>query len=549
MTGRRHDSATDSVSPIPFDRAELEESIVARFDKVAARYAAQLALSGSGEEWTYAELDRRTNQIARAILDRTAPGPSCIAYLVGHSPNMVICALAALKAGKAYLCLHPTVPLAAQRDIVADAAPDLLLTDAANQKAAHDLAGDHLSVVDLEAIDARTSDNSLPLAIAPGDPAAIFYTSGSTGRPKGVVKAHRAVLHRAWLCAEYDAVTPQDRQSLLTYCSFASSEADCFGALLNGATLELFDVATLGFASLRSWIDERRITLLHPPVVLFRRYLSILKGSGLHPSVRLLALAGDTVIAADLQQWRHHFATSCALRHRFSSTEAGHIAVACVEPGATLAPGLVPTARPVADKVLSIVDEDGNEVKAGEAGELIVRSQFLADGYWRREQETAERFQLIADHRKQRQFRTGDMVRRLDEAAFEFLYRRDNQVKIRGFRIETREVEQALLTLPEVKEAAVIAEPHLGANALTCFVVMQQGEVFQAEALRSALRSVLPQWKIPAYIYRAESLPLTLTGKIDRQRLHEESRARAGAATRGRAHGNELKDDPDRSAI
>ena len=222
--------------------------------------------------------------------------------------------------------------------------------------------------------------------ITPSDPAAIFYTSGSTGRPKGVVKSHRAVLHRAWLCAQYDSINTTDRQSLLTYCTFASSEADTFGALLNGAALELYDVASLGFVGLSTWIDERRITLLHPPVALFRRYLSTLEGSGLHPSVRLLALAGDTVLASDIQQWRHRFATSCALRHRFSSTEAGHIALACVEPGAMLMTGVVPPARPVADKFLSVVDEHGSSVEQGQSGELVVRSAFLADGYWRGEQ-------------------------------------------------------------------------------------------------------------------------------------------------------------------
>ena len=365
MTERCHDLAAESVSKIPFGRSELEESIVARFDKVAERYPLQIALSGNSEEWTYAELDRRTNQVARAILDRTVPGRGCVAYLVVHSPAMVICALAALKAGKAYLCLHPNVPLATQRDIVSDAAPDLLLTDAANQNAARDLAGDLLRVVDLEGIDARASDDPCDLPIDGSDPAAIFYTSGSTGRPKGVVKAHRAVLHRAWLCAEYDLVIPQDRQSLLTYCSFASSEADFFGALLNGATLELFDVASRGFAGLGCWIDERQITLLHPPVVLFRRYLSKLSGRDLHPSVRLVALAGETIIASDLDLWRHHFATSCALRHRFSSTEAGHIAVACVEPFASLVSGKIPLAHPVEDKFLSVIDEAGNPVEEG----------------------------------------------------------------------------------------------------------------------------------------------------------------------------------------
>ena len=439
---------------------------------------------------------------------------------------MVMCALGTLKAGKAFLCLYPALPLTALREIVRDAAPDLMLTDAAHETVARSIAADDLPVIRLDEIDTRYSRDALGLTPTPNDPAVIFYTSGSTGRPKGVVKSHRAVLHRAWLGAQYNSISPQDRQSLLTYCSFASSECDCFGALLNGAALELFDLASQGFAKLRAWIDARRITLLHPPVVLFRRYLSTLDGSNLHPSVRLVALAGDTVTASDIQQWRHHFAGSCALRHRFSSTEAGHIAVACVEPGAVPAPGTVPAPSPVADKFLSVVDEHGVPVRAGELGELVVRSAFLADGYWRRPEQSAERFATDPNDPEQRVFRTGDMVRLLADGTFEFQSRLDNQVKIRGYRVETREIELAFLTLRGVKEAAVIVGSRLEASALISFVVMKPGELFQPEALRSELRSLLPQWKVPAYIYPIETLPLTPTGKVDRQRLQDYSRAR-----------------------
>jgi acyl-coenzyme A synthetase/AMP-(fatty) acid ligase len=466
------------MTAIPFDRTELEQGIVARFAKVAAQHASQTAICGNGEECTYEELERRTNQVARAILDRASPGFGCIAYLVNHSPNMVICALAALKAGKAFLCLYPAMPLTARRDIIRDAAPELLLTDVSHETVARGLAGNDLPIIRLAEIDARYSGDALRLTITPNDPAAIFYTSGSTGRPKGVVKSHRAVLHRAWLCAQYDSINTKDRQSLLTYLSFAST----------------------------------------------------LEGSGLHPSVRLLALAGDRVVASDIQQWRHRFATSCALRHRFSSTEAGHIAVACVEPGPMPMPGVVPAPHPVADKFLSVIDAQGSAVKIRESGELVVRSAFLADGYWRRAKESADQFQIAPNHPNERLFRTGDMVRLLADGGVEFLSRRDDQVKIRGYRVETREIELAFLTLPGVKEAAVMAESRVEANSLVSFVVMKQGASFQANALRSGLRLILPQWKIPAYIYPMKSLPLTLTGKIDRQLLQEYSRARASAS-------------------
>ncbi len=510
---------------IAFDRGELDQSIVARFARVAAQCASQTAICGDGEQWTYHELDRRTNQIARAILERARPDSGCVAYIVRHSPDMVMCALGALKAGKASLCLYPALPLTALQDVVRDAAPDALLTDGAHEAVARSIAGDDLPVVRLDEINARYSQDPLGLTVQPNDPAVIFYTSGSTGRPKGVIKSHRAVVHRAWLCAQYNSINTRDRQSLLTYCSFASSEADSFGALLNGARLELFDVASRDFAELRSWIDARRITLLHPPVVLFRRYLSTLDGSGQHSSVRLLALAGETVTAADIQHWRQRFAASCALRHRFSSTEAGHIAVASVEPGVTPTSGTVPAPGPVADKFLSVVDEYGVPVKAGELGELVVRSAFLADGYWRRPEESAERFPTARNDPQQRVFHTGDMVRLLAGGRFEFQSRLDNQVKIRGYRVETREIELAFLTLRGVKEVAVIVGSRLKASALISFVVMEQGQPFQPEVIRSGLRSVLPQWKIPSYIYRLEALPLTPTGKIDHQRLQKYSRA------------------------
>ncbi|MBZ9886025.1 AMP-binding protein [Mesorhizobium sp. CA10] len=529
MADQLHDLAPNQNDHMmTFDRAELEETIPARFDRVVRSHASHVAIGGERQQWTYGEVDRRSNQLARAILERTQPGQGCVAYLVDHSPDMVICALATLKAAKAFLCVHPGMPLAAQRDIINDAAPDLLLAGASHAMTAFNLVDDQRRVRLIQDIDARYSADALHVPVDPGDPAAIFYTSGSTGRPKGVVKSHRTVLHRAWLCARYDGVTFSDRQSLLTYCSFASSEADVFGALLNGATLELYDAASRGLADLKAWIDERRITLLHPPVMLFRKYLSMLDGSGLHPSVRLVALAGQTVIASDVEQWRLRFTTSCALRHRFSSTEAGHIAVASVAPGETPAAGTVPAPRPVTDKSLLVIDEDGQPVEPGGVGELVIRSAFLADGYWRQSSETARHFGTDSNFPGQRLFHTGDIGRLSSDDSLEFLGRRDDQVKIRGYRVETREIEQAFMLLQTVNEAAVVTELRQDAHSLAAFVVMRQGALFETDALRAGLRSILPQWKIPGRIQAVESLPLTPTGKIDKPLLQQFLQARGG---------------------
>jgi amino acid adenylation domain-containing protein len=542
----REPGAARAASTLAFERAELAGTVVERLARVAARFPTHDAVVSDRQRWTYAAFEARTNQVATAIVDRVRLGEGCVAYLVGHAPEMVLCALAAIKAGKAYLCVHPGWPPAAGRDVIAHAVPDLLVCDRSSEPAGREMAHGVCDVLVLEEVDGRYSTEApAGVAIDARDPAAIYYTSGSTGRPKGVVKSHRALLHRAWLCREYDAVNAADRQSLLTFCSFASSEADVFGGLLNGAAVEVFDVASRGLAAFGAWIDARRITLLHPPVLLFRRYLATLGGAGLHPSVRLVALAGEAVMASDVREWRRRFSGGCALRHRFSSTEAGHVAVAVVGPatgsavlaGATAAVAAdtadLPPARAVADKELLVVDEQGRPVPAGEAGELLVGSAFLADGYWRRPAETAAGFPEDPRHPSRRHFRTGDMGRLLADGAFEFLGRRDHQVKVRGYRVELREVEQALLALPGVKEVAVIAERAGDETRLVGFAVMRDGHVVTdgpAAALRAEMRLALPEWKVPARIHVVDALPLTLTGKVDRQVLGQFDNAARGDA-------------------
>ncbi len=515
----------DTRSQIPFSRSELDLNVIARFDKIVSLQPSHIALTGNGQSWTYEQLQRRTIQSAELIRQQHTSGSGCVAYLVDHSPLMVIIALSIMRAGNAFLCIHPGMPLAAKQEVIDDAAPELLLCAAQHLETALTLADayGHCSVRIIEEEHEETATAATLFnessAIDCHWPAAIYYTSGSTGKPKGIVKSHRTILHRAWLAAIDDGVCPADRQSLLTFSSFASSESDMFGALLNGAAIEMYDAADPRQIDFATWIDERRITILHPPVAWFRRYLSSAEGQDLHPSVRLVALAGDSVLPTDVQHWRKKFSTVCALRHRFSSTEAGHMAVACVEPDQIHQipeSGQLPPARPVCDKSLAIVDEANKLVPPGQPGELVVRSEFLSDGYWRRPEDTAVKFSEQAEGRS---FATGDLGILNAEGGFVFLGRKDGQVKIRGYRVEIVEIEKALLDLPDVREAAVVFERLNGEAELFGFAVLKPGSELDSKALRKILLDKLPPWKVPVELHILETLPLTFTGKIDRQKL------------------------------
>ena len=200
-------------------RADVEQTIPARFETVVRQVPERLALRGAGRSWTYGELNAEANGVAHAIRGCTGAGPGRVAFLVDQSPEMVITTLGILKAGKTYVAIHPRMPAAAQRAILADVEPDLLLTTSARERDARAVANSPLLVLD--AIGEQPHDD-LPRTTTPRDASTLFYTSGSTGQPKGVVKSHRAVLHRAWLSARYDAVGVDDRQSQLTHCSFSA---------------------------------------------------------------------------------------------------------------------------------------------------------------------------------------------------------------------------------------------------------------------------------------------------------------------------------------
>lgn len=503
----------------PFTKDTIKLTVSKRFEHVAAHFANQTALTGCGQSWTYASLNRRANRIAHAILDKAKTGIGCVALLVEQSPDMVIAILAILKAGKIYLGVHPGLPAAAQRGILEDAAPELILATPKLAERAFEISADLCQSLILDDIDERYSDMNPKIQIHPEAFSTIFYTSGTTGQPKGVVKRHTALMHRVWLSTQHDRIVPEDRQSLLTHCSFSASESDMFGVLLQGGTLCVFDVASRGLAEFRSWIDEERITLLHPPVLLFRSLLSIIEGNGLFPSVRLVALAGDVVLPEDLEKWKRHFSRSCVLLHRFATAETALLTVARFNHDSVLNSDFVTAGRPVADKSLTIVDENGLAVETGKTGELIVRSRYLSDGYWRHPEETAAVFRCVPNASDERIYRTGDLGRFLPDGSLLFLKRREHLAKIRGYRVDVREVESSIAQLKEVSAAAVVVCKEDDQDRLWAFVVHKPGLTIHVRRLREELQTRLPEWKIPARFESIAALPTLLNGKIDRQFL------------------------------
>jgi acetolactate synthase-1/2/3 large subunit len=508
----------EGVAPrVPFEKADIEQTVASRFTAIARLMPDQVALTGAGSQWTYGALDRRANGIAHLIHDRIGAAPGPVALVAPQSPEMILAVLSILKAGKTSVALHPSSPIAQQAAILADVSPRLVLTTSDCEARARQAVTDRCPVLVLDDSIGDMDDGPANVA-GPHDPSVLFYTSGTTGVPKGVVKNHRSVLHRIWLAVQHDGVGTGDRQSLITHSAFSASETDTFGALLTGATLCVFDFTSEGMPALGEWLRREAITLFHPPVLLFRRFLDGLGPADRFDSVRMVALAGEQVLPGDVERWRRHFPNS-VLMHRFSATETALLALARVttedppDLSSTLA-GI-----PVADKTLELRNDSGLPVPIGEEGELVVRSPFIASGYWRPDG-TIAAFAPDPEQEGSREFRTGDRGRFLPDGRFQFLGRRDRQVKIRGFRVELAAIEAALTLHPDVREVAIaLTGNDADGRSLVAWIAPAAGRVIEPSSLRAFLQERLPPYMVPVRWHVMASLPITPTGKIDRTAL------------------------------
>jgi amino acid adenylation domain-containing protein len=518
---------------LPFPREALAQSVQARFEQQAARYADHLAVRTPSASLTYAALNRAANRLAHAILRHCAPDQARVALLLRHDAPLIVAVLATLKAGKVFVPLDPEHPEARSRFILEDVAAEVILTDNKHHAQAAALAGGQQTVVNVDALpaDLPTRDPGLP--VDPSSLAYILYTSGSTGQPKGIMQDHATLLHIALRCTNTFHVSADDRLTLLASCTYAAAMTDIFPALLNGAALYPFEVKRYGIAALATWLRRQEITFYHSVPSLFRRLTDSLGASGQLPSVRLVRLDGDTVYPQDVERYRRHFGPHCLLVNVLGAAEVSVCRRYFVDRVARLDGEIVPVGYPVEDMEVSVLDEDGHPAPVGQAGRITIQSAYLARGYWGRPDWTAAAFQPCQDGSGRRVIQTGDLGYLDTTGCLHYVGRVETLVKVNGRRVEVGTVEARLLEHPHVKQAAVAprTDPS-GDTTLVGYVVADAatGGVTVSE-LRAFLSSVVPSHMIPAQLVFLDRLPLSANGKLDRQALPDPAGERPRVAT------------------
>jgi len=506
-----------------FPRAALDQSIPARFESITRRWPDRLAVKAGSAAWSYAVLDRASNRVARAVLDRLGSANEPVVVLLSQGVEQIAAVLGALKARKIYVPLDPAHPPAALRAAIADTGARLVLTVAARAELACEVSGGAATLV-VDASDQSVTGEPPGLAVEADAGAYIFYTSGSTGRPKGVLDTHRNVLHNVMRYTNTLHLAADDRLTLLQGPSFSGAVSSLFGVLLNGAAVFPFDVAREGADRIAPWLAAEAITVYHSVPALFRHVAR--HGASL-PALRLIRLEGDQASVRDLELFRRHFRTDCVLVNGLGATECGLVRQFFFTPDHPLPEPVVPVGSPVEDMEILLLGEDGQPVPHGATGEIAVRSAYLAAGYWRRPELTAARFLAEPTRPGSRIYRSGDLGRlRLDDM-LEHLGRDDGVAKVRGARVEIADVESALAMLPGVAEAAAaVREDGAAEPRLVAYLVPMDGSVTSVSEIRRALAERLPDFMVPSAIVMLERLPLNDNGKVDRGALPPPGRER-----------------------
>jgi len=348
-----------------------------------------------------------------------------------------------------------------------------------------------------------------------------MYTSGSTGIPKAVWQNHRGILHDASVYSELVQLTPEDRLSLLTSCGFAASSTPLFTALINGATLCPFHVSSQGVERLAIWLRARGITVYHSVPTVFRHLVRATGDNGVFARLRLVRLGGEPVLRNDVEIFQQLFPDHCRLMNALASTETGLISVSMFEKHTVLPEGRVPVGRAVRDVEIFLVNEQGRPVENSSDGRIAVRSAYLRQGYWRRPDETAEKFRMDPRAPGTRAFVTNDLGRFLPDGNLEHLGRVDRAVKIGGLRVDLSELEAALRATDLFQEVVVTTFQDISEGCrLVTYVVPRLGKDCSFPVGRQSLQQLLP---VPSRFVMLRELPVLANGKIDRAQLSEKA--------------------------
>lgn len=504
----------DEVNATAFahDRSACVHTLVSA---AAAATPNAIAVQAPDRSLTYAQVERRANQMAHALRERGVVDGALVGVCLDRIADLPVALLAVLKAGAAYVPVDPAHPAERLVYTLTDASVSCVITEGRFASLVAPVSVPLLLVDhDDGGILSQCSDAPVSRATA-HDLAYVIYTSGSTGRPKGVEVEHRNVVNFLRSMMREPGFDRDDVLLAVTTPSFDIAGLELLLPLVCGARTVIASRGdVLDGAALVQLLDRCNATVMQATPATWRLMID----AGWRGKGNLRVLCGGEAMPRDLA--RELLTRSSVIWNMYGPTET---TIWSTTHRVTDASVDIPIGHAVGNTTVYVLEPSGRPAPMGVAGELCIGGEGVARGYRNRPELTAEKFVDVSLEGRAavRVYRTGDVVRLRSDLTLEFVGRRDQQVKVRGYRIELGEIESVMLEHPSVRRAVVIVREDVpGDQRLVAYVVAApESGPLDASTLRELLRARLPEFMVPSTIVPLPALPLTPNGKIDRKAL------------------------------
>jgi len=497
------------------------ETIVSQFYNIVNKYSSRTAINLSYEdsntyftdEYTYDELNKRSNQVARYLKSKGLTKEEVVGISIERSFATIVSILGILKAGGAFLSIDKDLPNDRIRFICKEANVRKILC-LPDTKSTY---GKNISMIEIDAgfdVFNDVDDSNFYSDILPENLAYLIYTSGSTGKPKGVLLQHNGVVSLAEEQKSIFSINEQSNVLQFASHSFDASIWEIFMALLNGASLTLVPKETIASSNkLINLIKFTKVTnITLPPSV-----LSIMPENEIElGSLETIILAGEKCPQSLVKKWgkgrqfvNAYGPTESTVCASFYNCKVDDI----YDP---------PIGKPLGDTSLFIADKYLNPLPVGVPGELLIEGKSLSRGYLNNPIQTSEKFipNPFSNTAGSRLYKTGDLAKLLPDGNIEFLGRIDDQIKLRGFRIEIGEINSCSRLHPEIIDVfTMLRKDTPKIEQLVAYIIVKDKDTFKLTEFRSYLKNRLPEYMIPQSILIIDEFPLTQSKKVDFKRL------------------------------
>ena len=529
-------------------------SLLEMLDESRRRFSSRPAVHDDVCCLTHDQLHERADHFAAVLVEHELYPKSIVGIYMEGSADYVAVMLGVLKAGHVFMPLNTEFPPAKLGSILEKTSPALLVTDrvfsAELQQKLSGLGDEAQPRPDVLVYPPSDPDlNGLKGSGRPStadtctvedmrDACYIFTTSGSTGSPKAILGSYRGLSHFIrWETSEF-GFDESTRGSLLSPVTFDVSLRDIFTPLAVGGCVCIPAEKTIRDpAGLFRWMRNNRISLTHIVPTLFRlltRALLEQQECDPLPDLTYILLAGEASYGSDVEKWRQAAGLTAQIVNLYGPSETTLAKMFCRIADGSVATGeILPIGRPIPDTRVLIL-ADGRECGVGEAGEIYLGTEFRSKGYYRDPELNFRHFVVnpLSSDPNDILYKTGDQGEFLADGGVKFLGRLDGQVKLHGKRTDLGEIETVLRQYAGIHQAAVaVKQGDSDSQRLVGYIVHDGDDDLSVEEMRAFLREKLPEYMVPQFFVYLDALPLTHSGKVDRNALPDPGRRRPHLST------------------